>query len=126
MLCYCSMIRRRGGQQLNKEHHQPHRSEEHTTDHLRLKAPIFPKVVSAYAETLQIVAWSVDQYSFVHDQLPPLWQKFILLQYAGSLDCHQLYIVIVANACGCTQGLFWLSGRTILKINVRDSSLSTC
>jgi len=48
-------------------------------------------------------------YSFVYDQLPPpFWQKFISLQ----LNRHQLYIVIVANAYGCTQGLFWLSGRT--------------
>ena len=29
-------------------------------------------------------------------------------------NCHQLYIVIIANGCGYTQGLFWLPGRIIL------------
>ena len=33
-------------------------------------------------------------------------------------------MVIVANAYGFTQGPFWLSGRTLLKIN-RHDSLST-
>src|ERR1700679_100561 len=28
-----------------------------------------------------------------------------------SPDCHQLYIVIVANGCGYTQGPFWLPWR---------------
>ena len=31
-----------------------------------------------------------------------------------SLDCHQLYIAIVANGCGYTQGPFWLPWRIIL------------
>src|SRR6266567_3939329 len=31
-----------------------------------------------------------------------------------SLDCHQLYIVIEANACAYTQGLFWLPWGIIL------------
>ena len=31
-----------------------------------------------------------------------------------SPSCHQLYKVTVANACGCTQGPFWLPWRIIL------------
>ena len=34
--------------------------------------------------------------------------------YPISPDCHQLYIVIVANACGYTQGPFWLPWRIAL------------
>ena len=34
-------------------------------------------------------------------------------------------MVIVANAYGCTQGPFWLSGRTALKINGHDSLSTT-
>ena len=33
-----------------------------------------------------------------------------------SLDFHQLYIVIVANACAYTQGLSWLLGAIKLKL----------
>jgi len=44
--------------------------------------------------------------------------------YLTSPKCRQLYIVIVANAYGCAQGPFWLSGRTVLKINGYNSSLS--
>ena len=40
--------------------------------------------------------------------------EFISLRYAGSLNRHQLYIVIVANACACTQGPFWLPWRIAL------------
>ena len=45
-----------------------------------------------------------------------------------SLDCHQLYIVIVANGCGCTQGHFglsrespWLARRIKLKTYASSS-----
>ena len=31
---------------------------------------------------------------------------YIRYAHPISLGCHQLYIVIVANGCGCTQGLF--------------------
>src|SRR5712672_1012583 len=31
-----------------------------------------------------------------------------------SPGCHQPYIATVANACGCTQGPFWLPWRIIL------------
>jgi hypothetical protein len=32
----------------------------------------------------------------------PLWKNIISLRYAGSPNRHQLYRVIVANACACT------------------------
>ena len=32
-----------------------------------------------------------------------------------SLNHHQLYIVIVANGCGCTQKPFWLPGKIVLQ-----------
>jgi len=50
---------------------------------------------------------------------PPLRRAAIFVRHLISLDRHQLYIVIVADAYGWTQGLFWLSGRTV------DSSLLT-
>ena len=39
---------------------------------------------------------------------------YIRYAHPISLGCHQLYIVIVANACACTQGPFWLPWRIIL------------
>ena len=39
---------------------------------------------------------------------------YIRYAHSISLGCHQLYIVIVANACACTQGPFWLPWRIIL------------
>ena len=39
---------------------------------------------------------------------------YIRYAHPISLRCHQLYIAIVANACGCTQGPFWLPWRIIL------------
>jgi len=45
---------------------------------------------------------------------PPSGKNIISLRYAGSPNRHQLYIVIVANACACTQGPFWLPWRIIL------------
>src|SRR6266568_9461650 len=50
-------------------------------------------------------------YSYVYDQLPPppsasAPKFYIRYAHPISLGCHQLYIVIVANGCGCTQGLF--------------------
>ena len=52
-------------------------------------------------------------YSDVHDQLqPPLLASAARFQiryaYLISPDCHQLYVVTVANGCGYTQGPFWL------------------
>jgi len=51
------------------------------------------------------------KYSLVHDQLPPLGESQIRYWHLISLNRYQLYAVIVANGCGCTQGPFWLSWR---------------
>jgi len=42
---------------------------------------------------------------------PPFGER---CEISNSLDCHQLYIVIVANGCGYTQGPFWLPRRIAL------------
>jgi len=49
-------------------------------------------------------------YSALHDQLPPSPFSDIQICYAHpiSLNCHQLYVVIVANGYGYTQGPFRL------------------
>src|SRR6266700_2924962 len=36
------------------------------------------------------------------------------VRVSTSLDCHQLYTVIVANSCGYMQGHFWLPWRIAL------------
>ena len=57
-------------------------------------------------------------YSSVHDQLHPPLARALKFQiryvHPTSLNCHQLYIAIVANGCGYTQGLFWLLWRISL------------
>ena len=40
----------------------------------------------------------------------PLWQKFISLRHAGSLNRYQLHIVIVANAYGVRTGYYGCPG----------------
>ena len=45
---------------------------------------------------------------------PPFSDIQIRYTHPISLNRHQLYVVIVANGCGCTQGPFWLSWRFAL------------
>ena len=73
-------------------------------------------------ECLLVLSFTATSVTSFH---LPLKKKLISLRYAGSLNRHQLYMVIVANAYGCTQGPFWLSGRTVLKIKGHDSLSTT-
>jgi len=45
---------------------------------------------------------------------PLLSELQIRYAHPISLSCHQLYIAIIANGCGCTQGPFWLPWRVAL------------
>jgi hypothetical protein len=45
---------------------------------------------------------------------PPFGEIQIRYAHPISPGCHQLYVVIVANGCGYTQGPFWLPWRIAL------------
>src|SRR6266567_7488102 len=49
---------------------------------------------------------------------------YIRYAHPISLRCHQLYIVIVANAFGCPGELFWLARGIVLGVEMKH--LRTC
>ena len=64
-----------------------------------------------------------SEHSFAkHDQLPPLLAIFkFATPHLISLNRHQLYVLIVANGCGYTQGPFWLPWRFALVIKLKTT-----